>query len=75
MSRIARLALAFVFCQPRPPSRSSVADDLRRSNTLHQVEPLDGNVELRVVGVEEQHELAAARPRSSVCKPPKRAMP
>ena len=29
--------------------------------SLHQVEPLDGYVELGVVGVEKQHKLAAAR--------------
>ncbi len=59
MSRIARLAFAFVFCQPSPPEpveRRLVP--LCARIPLNQVQPLDRRVELRVVGVEEQHELA-----------------
>jgi hypothetical protein len=60
MSRISRLAFAFVFCQPEaaePIERRLVP--LRARIPLHEVEPLDGHIQLRLFRIKEQHELAA----------------
>jgi hypothetical protein len=53
------LAFAFVFCQPSPPRRSSPEPSLRRRISRNEIESLDRHEELRVFGVDQEHELAA----------------
>src|SRR4029079_7481738 len=63
VGHIAHRALGFGFCLL--PAETAETIELwlmsfRARIALHEVETLDGNVELRFVGVVEQHELAGA---------------
>ena len=64
VGHIAHGPLGFGFCFLPTETAESIQTGLlsfRARITLHQIQPLDRNIKLRILRVEEQHKLAAAR--------------